>query len=148
LDRIKNEFIPNLEEKIDDLAMGYTHPDEEPSDYFDEFRSNLSNLHDVFEEFEIIRALDKADSFIDEAIERLIEENAEREEEKKRKKQEEEEQQSRAMDDEAFEALVEEYDNEQVNTRINTNTAKIVIPSQDQFHRLDAPRNIFDDVDQ
>jgi hypothetical protein len=149
LSRIKNEFIPSLEDIIDDLASDYSDPNEDPSDYFDEFRSNLTSLHDFFEDRDTIKALEDADSLIDDAIFRLEEENREREEEKKRKEQEkEEEEAAKYMDDEAFEALVDEYEHEQTNRRTNTDTQKPEKPSQAQFQKPVTPRNIFDDVDQ
>lgn len=135
LNRIKNEFIPELEDKVDDLASNYSNPDEEPSDYFDDFRSNLRNLQDVVEDEEIIKALEHADCLIDDKVDRLEEENKEREEEKKRKKQEEEE--AEALENEALEALVEEHEHERANRGTHS-----------QLQKPDAPRNIFDDVDQ
>ena len=135
--RIKNEFIPELEDKVDDLASNYSDPNEDPTDYFEDFRSNLRNLQDVVEDEEIIKALEHADCLIDDKVDRLEEENKEREEEEKRKKQEEEE----AFENEALEALVEEHEHEKANEQANRGT-------HSQLHKPDTPRNIFDDVDQ
>ena len=145
ISRIKDEFIPNVKNKIDDLASEYSDLNEEPSDCFDDFRSTLRNLHDVFDDPEIVGVLENADSLIDDAVDRLEDE---RKEEKRRKKQAEVEEWVKQMDDEAFEAMVDEYEHERTNRRTTTDIAKAGMPSQGHSQKPEVPRNVFDDVDQ
>jgi len=74
----------------------------------------------------------------------LEEQNKEREEEKKRKQREQEE--AEAKENEAMEALVDEYEDEQSNKA--TQSKKQSEPTVNRFPRPNVPREIFDDVDQ
>jgi hypothetical protein len=142
--RIINEFIPGIGDRIEDLTSNYSDRDERPSDYFSDMRSNIKNLLDVIEDEEGISSLEHADRLIARKMFKLKNENEDREEEKKRKAQEERE--AKEMENEALAAVVEEHENEQTNRR--SHSVKPEMPSQEQMHKPNPARNIFDDVDQ
>ena len=87
MNRIKNELVPSLESMIDGLEWSYSEEDGEPSDYYDDLRSNLRNFIDVVEDPEIIEAFEDADSLIDQAIDRLQDQKEEKEKRKRLKKE-------------------------------------------------------------
>lgn len=131
---LKAKLFPNLESKLEEHATDYD-TDEEPDDHYDDWKSNLRNWQDIFEEDdEVVDIIRGAEDRLDELVGDLQQKHDEAEAEKQRERDEEAE----AADQE--EALREELEHMLPSSSKTTNPpAQSDAQERDLFEDIDAP---------
>jgi len=89
LERVKNELLPELSRIVDEWEENYDDPDSDPLHYFDELRSRLQILKELYKEPEYELCFELASENIDSAVDHIQDENADAKESKARREAEE-----------------------------------------------------------
>jgi hypothetical protein len=136
---VKSEVVRSVSIIVEQVESEYDDPEYDPSDHFDELRSNFRSFQDYFfEDDKIYSAFEDGIEEIKSAVKRIEirNEEARREKEDEEEKEKEEREMQEMMEKDMSKTMRVERQRE-VETRQNTSSGIPSIP----------PRSIFDDVD-
>lgn len=152
--RVKDEVVPVIDNLVDNRESDYDDVDQDPSDHFDELRSNFSAFENYFinseddTEDNIYYAFVEGKDYIQSAVDRITERN----EDAKREKEEEEEKERKELEERERQDAEETERLEEAMTKTMRQERKRESESRAEINLIDrvipVSRSIFDDVDE